>query len=1076
MTTYRRAWRTERGVLLLVGERAVEIRSQQRVHQLVPAADVADPGRQRLRSYAAAHGLPLDLGLGGRARERAVSTSPLTVHWSAERGASWDVRPHGGTAFDRQLIDLVPSAGASPDVTAEEDSPFAAVLQRLRREAPPPPSPRLVGRLFHDVVRTELVATGLMVIHERQWSDGEVEHRTEEPVSFRVDGPGDGGVLAVARTGSVLAELLPLGRSYLVRVGTAAGTREWFVPAEDNPDPRAEFAWQEELRRRGLKGHIALHIDDPLPRPREDEFANPTAVELVERFVEAVWTVVGDSRGRPVQRRDLDAFGLEPGRRVWTAFFTSSAELLAGIEGLASPRPVHLRQHYRVTERWRGHAEARRSYEVRASDAPLPVLDDTGLPEAEFGVDHYGHLHAIGGSWLCPACERVSCRACGPDGALELCESCGQRACGRCRTGTVLPVREERCRRCGVRACGACSRDLQTAACGLCLRPVCPRCMVDGSCQTCANLRPASPHQIEALPPALAAQGAEVLLSCDPRSQVVVIRSPLRRECALLEGEKVVGWFSAGPLSDLRLRLLLDLRRRYGIDGDLAVIQGTVTPVTPLGSPHLLLHEHHATVLRWELAAGGDVLASGGQLARPEGQGSGDQWLDELRRLSWTPQLAAPSPAAACQSKALDALGPAAPRPAAGQLFLDPRATIDRLWFDDQGLHHEMGDTRRPEHKSAPLRPAPAPEWAAEVLGVTPTSTLSAALSGTTAVLLVVGEHIVLAVRHQANIRWHQVTDAPDELRRLRVGRGLLGRQVLCDVAAITDPALIQGPTLVAGRLLGRSVDPVITDSDAPADVNALVAAERLYGQWGPDAIWEEARPLRWDLRERLRRRVQREPGPERRVVALGARVQERWQVGNRLVSLRYELAPGEQRALLRCQATGEPVDTVHLDRSGHLVGAVGTCAYCQDSTCPLCPSPAEPCSVCRIAVCGICAASASVAAHLCPACSKLSRLKGRAARRTGMRERWHDRVAAGEDPLHSVVAGATKGTWRIRSVHSGGFAVSMERIVLDAGSPRAYRRWPADERDGSRRGRSPSASTSPSGRSRSTTPRAVAR
>ncbi len=493
---FRRAWRVGGGSLLLVGERAAELRGPRGGVVFVPDEDVNDPARRRLRGVAARLGLPLDTGLGAAGPVRVPEPQPGMV-WQRERhGLDWtgSLEGGGGDGVDATLASRLPDA-PSPEVFGERAVGVAALLGYLRAEAPPPQPPRLVAVESREVERFELAeglaggAAGgcLRRTLERHWPDGECERLTVEEALFTASDEAAAEAtrpVALAELGPVRASLDGLHRSYVLTCVTPDGTESGWLAAEPGTDPVTELALARFAVAQGLGPDAHLGVSPAGAPPGPERFACPAAARLVERQVTERWRPFPAEElpwARPVQSADLRDLGIPP-----VAF--SPAKVLAVLARLLLPVARRLDRapegrrwtmacEAEVTETWAGATSSTtRSYRVGPGEMAWPVLDDGGHLAADFGVDDFGHLHAPHGSWVCPACERRRCRACGDDGELAACDACGQAACGSCRGGGAVTVAAAGCARCGARSCGACHREVGVATCVLCARPVCRRC------------------------------------------------------------------------------------------------------------------------------------------------------------------------------------------------------------------------------------------------------------------------------------------------------------------------------------------------------------------------------------------------------------------------------------------------------------------------------------------------------------------------------------------------------------------------------------------------------------------------
>jgi len=486
---FRRAWRVEGGSLLLVGARAAELRGPRGRLVLVPDADVDDPGRRRMRGVAARLGLPLDMGVGWGGTAQVPEPRAGMV-WQRERhGLDWTGSLDGEDEFDPRLAGRLPDA-PSPEVLGEGTAGVAALLRYLRGEAPPPQPPRLVAVESREVERFDLVEGGLRRTVERHWPDGGCELLAADEAPFVVSDEAAAEAarpVAVAELGPVRAHLDGMHRSYVLTCVTPDGVESGWMAAGPGTDPVTELALARFAAARGLGPDARFGVSPAGAPPGPERFACPTGAHLVERRVTERWRPYPAEElpwARPVEAADLRELGVPPVAFSPASVLEVLAKLLLPVVRRLDPTPDG--RHWtmaceaEVTETWAGTGtgQTTRTYLVRPGQLAWPPLDDGGHLMAEFGVDDFGHLYAPHASWVCPACERRRCRACGADGELAACDACGQAACGSCRSGEAAGslAGAAGCARCGVRSCGACHREVGVIGCALCERPVCRRC------------------------------------------------------------------------------------------------------------------------------------------------------------------------------------------------------------------------------------------------------------------------------------------------------------------------------------------------------------------------------------------------------------------------------------------------------------------------------------------------------------------------------------------------------------------------------------------------------------------------
>ncbi|OWY63136.1 hypothetical protein B7486_54725, partial [cyanobacterium TDX16] len=521
-TEHARAWTLGGGATLLVGERWAELHrpGDDDPRVLVPDVDLDDPDRCRLRRAAHAAGLPLDVGAAARPAGVRPLPGPDDLWVEVVRGEHWKVEVDRGSERAVPLDGFDGPDGPDPAVEAESRVELADLLARLRDEVPPPAPPAFVRTPHVDVSRTTLHADGLVRTVERVGADGTVECLLEERAPLVAAEPTDDRLfrpVAGAALDPVHLVLTRLHRSSVLRVTTPTGTSEWHLAAEPGVTFGAELAWASWAEEEGLGVGAVLFVDPDRPALAPEDLASPQGAALQRRTIVDVWGAAPSSEGHldaaPATDEDLVLVGYDEvpdlAMRLPAEAHVQLGEALHRAGQDLDPAPVvpHLLGHrwFELEEAWQGRAPVRLAYKVSPGEPAWPRLDDTHQRASDFEVDDHGHLHEPGTGWQCHACDEHHCRACGPVGAMDLCPTCAQPACGLCRARTPKPVASERCDVCGDRSCGDCGRQPSTATCGVCRRSVCRRCQVAVSgeparCAACAALRPATEEEVDGLP------------------------------------------------------------------------------------------------------------------------------------------------------------------------------------------------------------------------------------------------------------------------------------------------------------------------------------------------------------------------------------------------------------------------------------------------------------------------------------------------------------------------------------------------------------------------------------------------
>jgi hypothetical protein len=1048
--SYGLAWALGGDRWLLVGGRsAMLIGAAEGPEVLVPDADLGDPARRRLRALAAALRLPPEIGLRWRGPAPPPPVGGPTTAWlQVRQELAWAWLPDGGSEMDPDAFGALPEA-EGPPVSGEGEAGLAVLLERLRAEAPPPRAAALEVTPLLEVTEVTVEADGLRRRRERHRPGARVETIALERVEFE---PGEHPTeaparpVAGARLEPVSATLDAIHASYRVTVTGPAGSRSWFAPGAPDVSLASEVTWGSVVPLAGLAPGTQIGRPKEIPPSGSEDFASPAGVTLAERRVEESWRLLrGLEDGGVAGPDELELVGYE-----LIAVQERPAPAPAGLletarrlDPLARSAKVTLGRCLEIQERWQGRGSAQRSYLVVPGARPWPRLDDSGEPAADFGVDELGHLHQPGAEWVCPACERARCPACGPDGELDACQRCGQAACQACRLQPARLAehdRDQQCERCGTRSCGGCGRTLGAVACRLCRRLTCRRCLAEGSdgrCPTCAGLRRASQTAGEALPARLAATGLDVLASSDGDWTVAVLLGRDRRELAVLHAGEVVRWETAAADAPVLLRARIGAARAAG--GEVELRQGrTVAPSPPAG-PHLVLDSVRRDALRWAvLDRDGHAVAGSDEPPEPSGADASTSVLARLVEDAGWGAIGIPEPA---PGEVADLLGGIEPpgRSAAlgGTLVLDPRRADELTWLDADGLHHASFDGRQLRRVDMPWSAQAAPGWVRDDWFPAPEVMLSASLEGVVAVVVRVGSHVALGQRDSEGTRWTTLRDRPGELAKLALGAALGEEDTLYEVVALTDPDTVRGPILVDASLQQRvSVPSAEEQPGAPRDELLEVALRRFAPTMQRAQPPDDGDRVPGELAGALLRLVaERPPGLRRVRVGIGLQVEERWLQRGTWVKLRYELAPGEHEGMVHCEATGVLVTAVSRDREGHLVATTTPCRYCRTQTCSLCVASTRPCAICQILICGRCSSSPEPDyVPRCPACVGLRRLGWKERRRFHRLLVPGGRVLAGQDALHGVTLVESSTGWQVVLAEPG---QELPSVLIGATTPK---------------------------------------
>lgn len=418
-------WSLGFGAKAIVGEGVARIVRSDGTELVVLKPSLPPELRQRMAAIARAFGGPLDLGGRYFGLSELVLDRDDTVLFDRREDVTWEVVPGGGSAIDVAIGPLLADAEVHGWDHHDDSAALEALLASLRQRERPEPAPQLVAReTRHD---RYLESRGDQVWWVELWQEAGHEPRVgAHQLEFRDAGDGrDRGSRAVANAPGMRVEVRRVHRSALVEVTTQDGRQQtFFVPGAAHATPASEAAARDVIAQRGLPPNTALFV--AVPRDTST-FACPSAATLVERRVEEEWIAEPGEMGEPFSPLDARRFVLsEPEVRAETLSGECWSGLLLPVE--ADPVPYTLVPYRKVTEVWQGESATTRTYLVRSGEPAYPILDDTGRPGADFGVDRAGHLASR--VIACTYCETLTCPACS-DAALP-CELCGVQVCGRC--------------------------------------------------------------------------------------------------------------------------------------------------------------------------------------------------------------------------------------------------------------------------------------------------------------------------------------------------------------------------------------------------------------------------------------------------------------------------------------------------------------------------------------------------------------------------------------------------------------------------------------------------------------------
>ncbi|WP_165435764.1 SNF2-related protein [Micromonospora violae] len=1014
-------WRLGGRAHLLVGERhAVLVNADGERHTLVPAPDVKEPARTRVRALAHRLGLPAGAGLTAAAPQVAPADLTVGSVWATvSSSAWWTWQPDNGATIDPDLVETLPEI-AGPPVTAENEAGFGALLPDLRRRHPAPPAPAVAVMPFAIVRRVD-IHDGQFVYRE-MWHDGDrapqLARADREPlVASQHEAAPFCRPVAETVVGPVSVEVDALHRSYLCLLTDGSVSRTVFVPGLPGATVQAEEHLARAVHAAGLPANRVV-VRHPWTAPPAAGLRYSAAAPgvVVKRKVETLRRLMEATTGEP---ETGFLFSDKTRGEFATASPTDDEALRTVLNALTEPATsVSVGDCITVDENWRSpHGNAVRRYVI----APAPPLA-TGLRNERtlinpgetiaatladghralgaVYVDSGGHLvdqEQVAG---CPVCARAYGPCCGESGAIAGCSSCDRAACGSCRSNDPSTVVESRCERCGDHSCGECSRRLPVHACHLCGRDVCRSCAPGPVCGTCRQLASARREQIAALPSDLCADGLTVLIGEDDGGVVAVLHGATRTEIAVISSSTVQRWETLASDEENLLRVRLGVARLAG-NGDVA-LRAIAGENPALDADWLVLARSHSTTFHWQVdGAEGRQAGSAAELSHLLSTGDLNDDLvaafDEALHAHSALPVPAPVPAPAARRQAVQRLTAKlnVPKPRAVAhacrqhtdvtLALTPNG-LTRRRADGGAVHEERADWHAPDN---------VPAWAGSGWHPEPEIVAAAVLDDWTAVVAAVGGHALLGLKQDgATPIWHQLSDGSEaDLSRAALGRELLGERALVSVVAHTPKEQIHGPVITQGRLLARRTTPRVTRQPAqprqPAVLAPAAAVAAIIPHTRPSAPLG-ATGLPQKIARALRARVVAHLAAEVDVT-VGLAVEEHWSLPTgATITVVYEVPAGQTVGYLVDAATGEPLQEAAACRRHHLAKRLEVCSTCLTATCAACTDAVRPCALCRGRLCGSCPATPD---GRCPACRDLKKAGLLERRKLGVSLRgaaWH--------------------------------------------------------------------------------------
>lgn len=1003
-----RAWQLPTGERLLVSEAACIVEDVQDRTVIVPASEVDDPVRIRVRAYASSIGLPADAGLILTTIAEPDIERDDELVLACHRDVTTEIRQRdgAGTTADNGALEYLPER-VEIDVISERGAKLSKLLKKLRAADPPPPTTAIEVIRRASARAVSLGSDGLIARTVAHRDDGSINVTDEVRHPLDWFAPDDERLeLATAECEGITVTIERCNQALVITATEHGAATRWEV-VPDHTTFEDERCWHELLERDGAPGAVLAIAIQQAELKDERDIPEPTECELASRTVHPIVRIEPtrpDSATRPAEPADRDELGLAA--PIGPTHLEAPPDTLRAslLERCAQPPTRALIRGFEVVEQWRGYGTASRSVTTFDGVVPPPLLDDDHVPATDFGICRDGHFYRPGTAAHCESCDTWPCRACSPgdEPAVGACGTCGSIACHRCRT-TAHDVPQAACQLCGAHGCNDCGTNPNVVACAMCGRNACASCRIEQLCVACDQLIEADAATVQQLPAELAATNARVWTSQHASGTVAVIQTANRLELAVLENGQILDWIAhVGQPSDEAYQLGLVIARKFGIQAS-PTAAPTRTPA-PFDDPHLTLQRSAGYRALYGLT-GEDPLAHT-TTQRPDDKGR-------------------PIP------DIIDALGGPGERPRRTRGTptplrslvgtTEPDSPTLEIWWEligDETLLTGTGLLRR-EFRGNDLQVATAswqptssePEWAADAWNPAPVPHSVAQIKDVTVYVATFSRMVVIGVRTPGDVTWSTVRDNPAALAATALGR--LGDARECDmVGAVTWPTEIQMSSIAGATVEKSSIVPRVeisrTVATRPAD------GTRALNAWNPTATIAapSTTPIPPPLVPELSATFQ---ASRYQIVSIGALVTQTVRLESGVIDeFEIELAPGEHGAFRTDAVTGQPANHGHIDREGHFVGAALLCPYCAELSCAACAAGPATCGCCGITACSTCLSNES-AVLLCEACRTLARPSRSEARQHGRSISTKNMLLA-TDAAHTVVLERTKSGWILQS------------------------------------------------------------
>jgi superfamily II DNA or RNA helicase len=1015
---YAIAWRLNHGATLLVGERVAELTrpSQPTPALLVRDDDLGAGDRIHLRAYAIEHGLPADSGLVLRELNNQsilVNSNRLHLHSTNKVNVELSVATDSGSAIDARAIADLPSH-PTPKVVGESSLKLAALLVRLREDAPPPSPPAVMLTRRSVFTDTFLEARRLVELVSLVSDDGTLETIDESSAPLRWNKPSlDTATLAASELGGVHTRLLRRNDAVLISTDVDSHPRDsndWIALPENTSIPE-QLAWFDILISHGAPGGRVGRRTSEV-QEITGLFPSPSECELVERSIRQVVQLVevdADSELVSADEESLAALGARPDLSVRLPGSVPAELSSALLAATSRSFSTAVCNGFEVTETWRGHGTASHEYLTFDGLTVAPKLDDVGFRGNDFGVCREGHFYGAGTAALCASCRTWACRACDQiDGqASTPCPGCLASVCRRCLdTDHVVPHLV--CVVCGDRACSDCGRDPEVCGCAICDREMCAACRVSELCPACSQLAPATDEQKNDLPQELVLAGTSVLIGSDTDATTILIDRGGSVERAVVRQGSVDGWVAFGRnVIDDAYRLRLAASRELGTQ--VVPVADVLDTDMPIDAPHFAVESKRSYHPMWSVDTL-DVAGSGAESYDAPSDDLAHVLAGAFPALTRLPQAVTEEP-----SQVLSAIG-TINQPLVDRLEMRWERSGKDLAITASGLRiRTIEGSEVHETQIEWVDPHTPPKWVSGDWEPLPNVRAQAAAEGAQVVIVGIASLLALGVRLHERCDWYVISASPQATAATLLARSMaLGDAD--DVGIFTDPTRISLSAVTNAAKSSLSVRPTGAVEETSRRDLKHVTKDALMA-WIPTARIKE--PELKGLPHNLRSMLEQEfrTALARTTLDVGAEVEELVTIeGGHVWRHEVKLKPGQNDARRFDSTTHLFRSEGAIDREGHFVAPDGAiCPYCRARVCEVCASGLDSCGCCGTPICRRCIKDVRTDVSLCPACSTMRPPTRSEARQHG---RWLSTrgMLIGIDDQHVVVVEQAKEGWTLHA------------------------------------------------------------